>query len=189
VERAAALQEEEEAMSATDVEELARRSGVDPRYVRQVMAEMETGSIAYPRYPLTPRERRFMVLYPLAYGLILFFQMAWLIKISNPVTPIIFVLVVPALLCLYLGGRLRKARLGAMAGILTAATTIMGVVFGIGVFQGSGMGGVAGLWAQILGMMAGGATLGAVGAEARKHLPRWIARRRKRRVRTSEYNL
>jgi hypothetical protein len=189
VERAAALQEEEEAMTAADVEELGRRSGVDPRYIRQVMAEMENGSVAYPRYPMTPRERRFVTLYPLAYGALLFLQMSWLIKIHAPIAPITVMFVLPALLCLYLGGRLRKPRLGAMAGVVTAAATILAIFYGIRAFEGGGPGSVPGLWAVIFGMLAGGATLGALGAEARKHLPRWIVRRRKRRTSPAEFSL
>jgi cation transport ATPase len=189
VERAAALQEEERAMSAAEVEELARRSGVDPRYVRQVMAEMETGSIAYPRYPLTPRERRFAVLYPLGYGLILFFQMFWLTKIHEPIAPLAVLFFLPAALSFYLGGRLGKPRPGAMAGLLTAAATITAVYFGIWMVEGRAPRTRFDELAVLLGMLAGGAAIGALGAEVRKRLPRWIARRRKRRARAAEYNL
>lgn len=189
VERAAALQEEEEAMTAAEVEELARRSGVDPRYVRQVMAEMENGSIAYPRYPLTLRERRLAVLYPLGYGLILFFQMFWLREVRDPIVPLTIIFILPTLLSFYLGAKLRKARLGAMAGLLTVAATVTAIYFGIWMAGGSAPRIRPGEVAVICGMLAGGAAIGALGAEVRKRLPRWIARRRKRRARAAEYNL
>lgn len=189
VERAAALQEEEEAMSATDVEELARRSGVDPRYVRQVMAEMETGAVTFPRYPLTTRERRFAILYPLGYGLILFFQMFWLTKFREPIVPLAVIFFLPAALSFYLGGKLRKPRQGAMAGILTAAATIIGVYFGIWKVEGNAPNTRFHDLVFLLGMLAGGAVIGALGAEVKRRLPEWTARRRKRRARASEYNL
>jgi hypothetical protein len=184
IERAAELQAEEEALTAADIEAMAEQSGVNPLYVRRVLARMqESGSLPTRSSTLvTARERRWMTTYPLAYGAFLFTQMYWLVKpYTGPLTErylipaLIFVL--PGLLAFYLGARLGKTSRGLRAGISVALATCAAVVLGIAFFVERPIRFDSEFFGIGFATLAGGAVLGTLGAEMAKHLRKPLARR------------
>lgn len=185
VERAAQLQAEAEAhsLTAADIEAMARQSGVDPRYVRQTLAQMREANSLHSISSTEPteRERRLMTTYPLVYGAFVFTQMAWLIK-SGPsyhqeriLLPIL-IMVLPGLMAFYLGGRLGKTRWGMRAGLSVAVATCSAAMLALAFFVSRSLQFGNGEYAVAAAILFGGTMLGALGAETTKVLRKPFAR-------------
>ena len=112
--------------------------------------------------PVTRRARRLAIMLPLLYGLFGYLCGTY---IHSPSTPIVasVLFLSPATLSLLLGILLRRRRYGAMAGILTFACLVAGMVAANHPVRGHGSLNPD-LLAALAGMVTGGAILGAFGA-------------------------